>query len=179
MLSLHVTYLNIYPLRKGNKSWNFNNRFEFFIYLSSILRALVISIDGSSVAFIIVSFAAQLMIFRHSIQQKPFTQEASILQNFKNNLGLALHMSLVFSVVTKNRLLAFQVFVLFLMLVFIKIVIDYVHYNRRHLSYPLCDSKMYQFYDFYFLFSQLSEKGFDQNLTSFYRSEKSGMRQIF
>jgi len=107
ILSLHVTYLNIYPLRKGNKSWNFNNRFEFFIYISSILRALVISIDGSSVAFIIVSFAAQLMIFRHSIQQKPFTQEAKILQNFKNNLGLALHLSLVFSVVTKNRLLAF------------------------------------------------------------------------
>jgi hypothetical protein len=73
ILSLHISFLNIYPLRKGNKYWNFNNRYEFINYILSISRALVISLDGFSVVFVIISFVFQIMLYRYSFQNKGFT----------------------------------------------------------------------------------------------------------
>jgi len=35
--------------------------------------------------------------------------------------------------------------------VLIKTIIEYVNYNNKHLYYPLCDSDINEFYNFYFI----------------------------
>jgi hypothetical protein len=61
--------------------------------------------------------------------------------------------------------------------VLIKTIIEYLNYNRKHLYYPLCDSDIYEFYNFYFILEQKSDKGYCQStISSYSRNNENGMK---
>lgn len=63
--------------------------------------------DGFSTLFVIISFALQIFLYFYCMTEKAFTTEINILRNFKNNLGCALHVSILTNLVTKNKVLSF------------------------------------------------------------------------
>lgn len=91
VISLPIIYLNINPLRKSNKSWNYNNQYDFINYLLNLTRAFIIAIDGLTTTFIFLSFVCQIFLYLVALNKTAFTLEINLLRNFKNNLVCALH----------------------------------------------------------------------------------------
>jgi hypothetical protein len=165
------TYFKVRPFRKKSFFWSLDNSKEFYWYVLNFVRVLVIMLDDRTVSFLIISFVIEIFL-RQSLNNY-FTKEDKKVHSFLSNLTLSVQLALLVKDFTSSPDLATEILCFLLLVTLVSGAVSCYSLMHEERYFPLCNSPIWEYYDFYFHFVEKKIKGKNKSKMSMKKDSDS------